>query len=94
MTRTFDLVHGREFALPQIVERLTSGRLEFAGVLAHAGRCGEAALAHARVVPQPALVQVRMGQRIDHRDAFVLKRWGSIRTFAAAVWDVTGPIPD
>ena len=44
------------------------GGLEVPGVLPHAGRGGDAAGAHAGVVAEAALVQVRVVQRLRHRD--------------------------
>lgn len=86
ITRTFDLVHRCELALPQIVERLAGGRLKLAGVLAHASRRCKAALAHARMVPQATLVQVRMRQSIDHRNSLVLYcAVGQVRCSSLAV---------
>lgn len=69
---TFHLLHGGQFAFPQIVECLGGGWLELAGVLAHAGGRGVTALTHAGMVTKSTLVDVRMGQRIDHGYSFVL----------------------
>ena len=44
------------------------GGLEVPGVLPHAGRGGDAAGAHAGVVAEAALVQVRVVQRLAHAD--------------------------
>lgn len=69
---TLDLLYRRHFPLPIVVERLRRGRLKVHHVLPHSGRGRKAALAHARVVPQPPLVQVRMRQGVRNRDPLVL----------------------
>lgn len=71
---TFDLLHRRQLPLPDVVERAAGERLKVGRVLAHAVACCEAALAHARVVPQAALVQVRMRQGVHDSDPLVLKK--------------------
>lgn len=60
---TFDLPHRAQVLLKAIVELGVGDRLEVAGVNT-AGGCGVAAFAHAGVVAQPALVQVRVGQGV------------------------------
>lgn len=70
---TFHLLHRGQLALPQIVERLLRRRFKLGRVLAHARRRRVAALAHAGMVPKAALVHVRVGQRVNHRDSLVLK---------------------
>lgn len=69
---TFNLVHRREFALPQIVERLTRSRLKVGRVLAHSGGRREAAFAHARMVAQTALIHVRMRKSVCNGYSLVL----------------------
>lgn len=64
---TFDLSHRAQVLLKAIVKLGISDRLEVTGVNP-AGGCGVAAFAHARVVAQPPLVQVRVSQGILRRD--------------------------
>jgi len=66
--------HGQaaEFALPARLERLPVPRLQL-GREGAAGRRAGAARAHARVEPDPALVQVAVPQRLVHPSALVLQ---------------------
>lgn len=64
---TFALPHGQQAVLVAVAERALSHRLEVAGVHAPAGD-GVAALAHAGVVAQAALVQVGVGQGVAAGD--------------------------
>lgn len=61
--RTFDLSHRAQVLLKAIIKLGISDRLEVIGVNTARGR-GVAAFAHARVVAQSTLVQVRVSQRI------------------------------
>lgn len=63
---TFDLVHGGELPLPAVVEGVRRDRLEVGRVVSRGGRRAVAALAHARVVAQPPLLEVRVRQRVHH----------------------------
>lgn len=71
---TFNLLHGRQFLFPMVVERCGRLTLELLRVLSHTTGRRVAALAHARMVPQPALVQIGMCQRVHHRYPFILQR--------------------
>ncbi len=67
-----DLRDAGQLALPVVVERSIGSGLELPAVLSQAGRRSVTTVAHARVVAQPALVQVRVVQRLD--DANTLLR--------------------
>ena len=67
-----DLGRGRQLALPLVVEVALGRGLEVQGELAQVGPgVGVAAPAHAGVVPEPALVQVRVVERLRHGHALV-----------------------
>ena len=68
---TFDFWHGGKLVLKLVAEWLWASWFEVAGVVAPTGGV-EAALAHTRVVPEPALVQVGVGQRVAGRYTLVL----------------------
>ena len=69
MKLVLDLGHAGELLLPLVGKGALRDGLEVADVLARARLLrGEAAGAHARVVAQAALVQVRVVQRLGHRD--------------------------
>lgn len=63
----FDLVHGGELALPGVVEGVRRGGLQVGRVVPRGRRRAVAALAHTRVVAEPALLQVRVRQGVNHR---------------------------
>jgi len=69
---TFDPSHRAQVLLEAVVELGIGDGLKVAGVDA-AGRRGVAARAHAGVVAQPALVQVRVGQGVLRRDPLGLE---------------------
>lgn len=64
---TFDLVHGGKLAFPGVVEGVRRGGLQVGRVVARGRGRAVAALAHARVVAEPAFLQVRVGQRVHYR---------------------------
>lgn len=66
---TFDVSYRAQVLLKAIVKLGISDRLKVAGVNPARGR-GVAAFAHAGVVAQPSLVQVRVSQGIFRRDPF------------------------
>lgn len=72
-TQTFNLLHGRQFSLPQIVERLSGRRLKVSRVLSESPGSGVAAFAHAGMIPQSPFVQVWMRQGVNHRYSLVLR---------------------
>lgn len=72
MSLTFDLSHGAQVLLKAVVELGLGDGLEVAGVDAPGGG-GVAAPAHAGVVAQATLVQVRVGQRVLRRDPLGLR---------------------
>ncbi len=65
------LAHAGQLILPRVVEVDLGARLKVARVLAQAAGSRVAARAHAAVVAQPALVQVRVAQRLVHADPLV-----------------------
>ena len=67
----FHLLHGGEFPFPEIVERMRRGRLEVPRVLSQASAGRVTARAHARMISQSPLVQIRMRQCIHHGDPLV-----------------------
>ena len=69
---TFDFGDGGEFVLEGVAEGLEAAVLEVAGVLSALGGV-VAALAHAGMVAQATLVQVRVRQGICGGDSFLLK---------------------
>lgn len=80
LVRTFHLLHARQFSLPEIVEGMSRRRLEIPSVLSHPGTRCVATRAHARVISESTLVQIRMRQGIHHGDPLVLwehRRGGS-----------------
>lgn len=71
--RTFDLLHVRQFLLPFVVERLRRHRLVVHAEMPETRqRYRETAFAHAAVIPEAALVYVRMDQRVHDGHSFVL----------------------
>lgn len=70
------LVRGRELPLPVVLERLHGRGLQVRRVAAHGHRARLArrlaAPAHARVEPEPALVQVGVSQGVNHADPLIL----------------------
>lgn len=77
--RTFALPHRQQAVLVAVAERPLRHRLEVARVNSPAGD-GVAALAHAGVVAQATLVQVRVGQRVAAGDPFGLDTEGGRRS--------------
>ena len=70
--RTFALPHGQHAVLVAVAERLLGGRLKVPGVNSPT-RHRVAALAHAGVVTQAPLVQVRVGEGVAAGDTFGLE---------------------
>lgn len=71
--RTFDLLYIRHFLLPFIVKRLWRHRFVIHTEMPKTRqRYRETAFAHAAVIPQTALVYVRMDQRVHDGHPFVL----------------------
>jgi len=58
----FDFGDAGQFALPVVIKRSFGSGLKLTAVLTHARGGGVTTVAHARVVAQPAFVQVRMVQ--------------------------------
>lgn len=73
MRRTFSLPHRQQAVLVAVAERPLGHRLEVARVHSAAGN-RVAALTHAGVVAQAALIQVRVGQGVAAGDPFGLDR--------------------
>ena len=67
----FHFGHAGKVGFPGVVEEHLGDRLEVSGVLAHAGAGAVAAGAHAGVVSEPALVQVRVVERLQHPDSLL-----------------------
>jgi hypothetical protein len=57
----FHMLYRRQFLFPVVVEALGGGRFKFGCVLPHTARRRVTTFAHARVVPESALVQIRVG---------------------------------
>jgi hypothetical protein len=55
------MLYRRQFLFPVVVEALGGGRFKFGRVLPHTARRRVTTFAHARVVPESALVQIRVG---------------------------------
>ena len=68
MESVLDLTDTGQLHLPHVVKDLVGGWLEVSGVLSHALGCALAAGAHTAVVPEPALVKVRMVESLSHTD--------------------------
>lgn len=70
MLLTFDLMHRGQLPLPAVVEGVMRRGLQVGRVVPRGGGRAVAAFAHARVVAKPALLQVRVGERVHDRDTF------------------------
>ena len=79
---TFPLPDGQQAVLVAVAEGALGHGLEVSGVDASAGD-GVAALAHAGVVAQPALVQVRVGQSVAAGDTLGLETGGGSARYGA-----------